>query len=89
MTFAKTIKGPFGPCHVTSQIDGFPTSYRLRSTPPPPPGFRKKIDHAQIQEFCANRLVAFRFQYESYFSAITSSLKKHSAHLSVSKYSCG
>ena len=32
--FAKTIKGPFGPCHVTSQIVGFPTSSRFRFNPP-------------------------------------------------------
>ena len=35
--FAKTMKGPFGPCHVTSQIVGLPTSSRFWSTPPPPP----------------------------------------------------
>ena len=46
MTFAKTIKGPLGPCHVTSQIVGFPTIFRFRSSAPPPPppprGFSQK-----------------------------------------------
>lgn len=88
MKFAKTMQGPFGQCHVTSQIVGFPTSYRFRSIPPPAVS-PQKIGHPQIQQFCANRLAAFRFQYESYFSAITISLMEHSAYFSVSKDSGG
>ena len=71
LTFARTIKGPFGSCRVTSQIIAFPTSYRIRSTPPPR---HKSHTQPEMQQFCANRLAAFRFLYERYFSAITGNL---------------
>ena len=70
LTFARTIKGPFGSCRVTSQIIAFPTSYRIRSTPPR----HKSHTQPEMQQFCANRLAAFRFLYERYFSAITGNL---------------